>query len=689
MRILAQAQGNPLGLVELLAGAAQEAELPIWLPLSTRLERTFAARVAELPKATRTALLVAALSERADLTEVLAAASRISEQPLGLEVLTPAIDAGLVEPAELRLRFGHPLMRSAIAQGGPEHERRAAHAALAETFAGDPARAIWHRVAASFGTDDELADELAAVAGRTLRRGSVVTAAETLGRAAALTGDEGVRGGRLLDAAELALDIGRDDLVERLLADAEPLALSSADEPRRAWLQRIARLRAPEPAWFEAHLDRIDQLAGDPRRVSQALLTVAFRAWWSDVPRPLRDRMVARARALPPGTPEVIEMVALGLAAPEEHGPEVAAWLARIELDELPSELLRVAAAVTGVVGEFDRGVVIGDHAIARLRARGRYGMLAPALVGRAWDGVYAGSWSATLAAAQDATVVARETDQPLWAVAGLAASAALTGLRGDPERGLALADEAAATLPRGAADGMLAMIENARGLARLGGGDAHGALAHLRRVLDPAEPSYTGFLARWAVADAVEAAVLANERAVARELLDRAAAFPRPARHLTASIAFGRMLLATEAEADALAEAALGACVDLPALRARVQLAHGGHLRRRRRAAEARALLRAARDTYEALDMGPGAERARNELRASGEAVRSAAVDPAAVLTPQELQIARMAADGLSNREIGQALYLSHRTIGSNLYRVFPKLGIASRGELRAVLAQ
>ena len=233
-RILAEAQGNPLGLVELLAGAARaepETALPSWLPLSTRLEQTFAARVADLPQSTRIALIVAALTDRADVTDVLSAASRVSGEPLGLEVLTPAVAAGLVEIAELRVRFRHPLMRSAIAQGGPEPQRRAAHAALAETFAEDPARAIWHRVAAAHGTDDALADELATQAKNAVRRGSVVTAAETLGRAAALTGDEPARGARLLDAAELALDIGRDDLVERLLADAGPLAL---DERRPA-----------------------------------------------------------------------------------------------------------------------------------------------------------------------------------------------------------------------------------------------------------------------------------------------------------------------------------------------------------------------------------------------------------------------------------------------------------------------
>ena len=177
-----------------MRGAA-EVELPEYLPLSTRLERTFAARVADLPLNTRIALLVAALTDRADVTEVLAAAARVCGEPLGLDAFTPAVAAGLVEVDEQQVRFGHPLMRSAIAQGGPETQRRAAHAALAETLAGDPARAVWHRVAASFGPDDALADELSAVAQRAVRRGAIVTAAETLGRAAALTGDEAARGG--------------------------------------------------------------------------------------------------------------------------------------------------------------------------------------------------------------------------------------------------------------------------------------------------------------------------------------------------------------------------------------------------------------------------------------------------------------------------------------------------------------
>jgi DNA-binding NarL/FixJ family response regulator len=672
-RILAEAQGNPLGLVELLAGAARadaDLDLPAGLPLSARLERTFAARVADLPAATRDALVVAALSDRTDVTEVLAAASRLNGAPLGLEVFTPAVAAGLVEVDELRVRFGHPLMRSAIGLG----EHRAAHEALAAVLADDPARSIRHRVAAAGDTDDGLADELAATANDALRRGAVVTAARTLGRAAALTGEEPARGARLLDAAELALDIGRDDLVEQLLAGAAPLALAPDDLPRRAWLERISRLRAPAPAWFEAHLDRIEELDGE--RASQALLTVAFRSWWADVPQPLRDRMTAQAR----GAPEVIRMAALALVEPVVNAAEVRDWLERVEPDDIPGELLRLAAISGPIVAAFDRGIVLGDRAIERLRARGRYGLLAPALVGRAWSGVHAGGWSATLAAAQDAHVVAQETGQPLWSVAALAAAAALNGLRGDLDSALALADESAATLPTGTADGMLAMVEYARGLAYLNAGHPDDALAHLRRVLEG-----DGFVARWAVAEAVEAAVQRNDRPAGHAIVQRAAALPHRSPHFEASLAYARLLLATEAEADALAATALATAS--PALRARAQLAHGGWLRRRRRAGEARALLRAARDTFEALDMATRAERVRAELRAAGEAVRTAAVDPAAVLTPQELQIARMAADGLSNREIGQALYLSHRTIGSNLYKVFPKLGVASRGELRALL--
>jgi DNA-binding NarL/FixJ family response regulator len=123
------------------------------------------------------------------------------------------------------------------------------------------------------------------------------------------------------------------------------------------------------------------------------------------------------------------------------------------------------------------------------------------------------------------------------------------------------------------------------------------------------------------------------------------------------------------------------------PFLRARVQLAYGEWLHRQRRDSAAREPLRAAREGFDALGVIPWSDRARQQLRSTGETSRRRTPAAREQLTPQELQIVQMAADGLSNREIGQKLYLSPRTVSSHLYRVFPKLGITSRTELRAAI--
>ena len=173
-------------------------------------------------------------------------------------------------------------------------------------------------------------------------------------------------------------------------------------------------------------------------------------------------------------------------------------------------------------------------------------------------------------------------------------------------------------------------------------------ALAHFERVLDVTQPWHSDFVARWAVADAIEAAVSANAYERARELVARGAAFPHPSRWLEASVAYGRLLIAADAEADALRRCRPGGvCGAARRCALGCSSRTAGILRRRRRAGEARALLRAARDTFEALDMGTFAERARSELRAAGEAVRVADVNASVLLSPQELQIAQLAAGG------------------------------------------
>src|SRR5258708_10395840 len=139
--------------------------------------------------------------------------------------------------------------------------------------------------------------------------------------------------------------------------------------------------------------------------------------------------------------------------------------------------------------------------------------------------------------------------------------------------------------------------------------------------------------------------------------------------------------------EAELLFQAAITEATSLPLMVARGQVAYGIWLRRQRRVAESRAPLRAARDAFIAIGATPLAERARGELRASGENSPRRVPRASDRLTPQELQIAQMAAAGMSNREIGQSLFLSHRTVGFHLYRLFPKLGITSRNQLRASL--
>jgi RNA polymerase sigma factor (sigma-70 family) len=210
-----------------------------------------------------------------------------------------------------------------------------------------------------------------------------------------------------------------------------------------------------------------------------------------------------------------------------------------------------------------------------------------------------------------------------------------------------------------------------------------------LRRIHDPTDLAYQSFLRTFTTADLVDAAVRSEQIETIRILTDELEELARrtSAPILHAGLRYARPLLATDENVEALFHAAIESNTEWLFLRARGQLAFGEWLRRQRRPSDARAHLRAARDTFDALGTIPWSERARQELRASGESSRQRLPEARDRLTPQELQIAQLAAGGLTNREIGQMLYLSRRTIGSQLYRAFPKLGMSSRAELRDIL--
>ncbi len=684
-RLFAEAAGNPLALVELpVPFKRHEAELSEWLPLTARLERAFAARESELPEATRRVLLLAAVDDGGVLAEVLAAAGET------LEVFEPAVAARLIEIDGRRVRFRHPLMRSAIHQSAGPARRQAAHAALAEALAGQPERRVWHRAAAVLGTDEEVAEELEVAAALARRRGDIVAAVAALERAAGVTPASARRAGRLLRAAALGVELGRRELVDRLLEAVDPLDLEPVERGRIAWIRGMIDPAIPAEPARAALVDAADlaHREGDDELALNLLWLVASRSFWS-VPGEATRRSIAQA-AERVGRPQD-SLLVLGILAyvtPREHGPLVLDALDRAAAaDAGAARLLGTAAHV---IGAFDRS---GPHlaaAAADLRAQGRLGHLARLLVLHAWGSTYVGEWDVAIPAAAEARRLAEETGQPVWGAGADLLLALLAALRGDHDRAreYAAASEQA-VLPMGAAF-VLAAIQLARALDALGAGRHADAFEALLRVWDPADPSHHPFMRAWMIADLAEAAAHSGQRERGMALLEElegsglllASTYPH------AAAAYARAVLAEGEVAAELFQAALGPEVRRwPFLRARVLLAYGAWLRRERRVAESRAPLRAAREAFDALGAGPWSERARQELRASGETSRRRATEVRDELTPQELQIAQLAAGGLSNREIGQTLYLSHRTVGSHLYRIFPKLGITSRAELAGVL--
>jgi ATP/maltotriose-dependent transcriptional regulator MalT len=290
-----------------------------------------------------------------------------------------------------------------------------------------------------------------------------------------------------------------------------------------------------------------------------------------------------------------------------------------------------------------------------------------------------------------EAERLADETADPVWAAGAQAMKAVLAALRGDLDFAATLATSAERIQVPSGTNFLLAIVQMARGLAALSNGRAGEAYDELRRMFDPADPAYHPVMSYWAIADLAEAAVRSGQPKAGRALVDKVARVTSQAssRWTQIEVRYANALLADDDHAESEFLATLGGDIGRwPFLRGRVLLSYGAWLRRQRRVARARAPLRAARQAFDALGAIGWGERARQELRASGESSASRTPDARDQLSPQELQIANMAAQGLSNREIGQKLYLSHRTVASHLYRVFPKLEITSRAQLGRVLA-
>ncbi len=697
-RLVAGMAGNPLALMELprslnhaeLTGAEL---LPEPLPLSARVEEAFLARARLLPEATQTMLLVAAADEGEELPTVVRASASLG---VPLQALDAAELAGLVSIRGQGLAFRHPLTRSAIYHGASVSQRRAAHEALAGALPGEREadRRAWHRAAAAVEPDAGIAADLERAAERALERGGPAAASLAYERAASLSPDDAARGRLLLAAAQHAWFAGRVDRTIAILGRAEPLVSGPVERADLARWRGLVKLTHGIPAEAPQDLIRaaVDVAPEDGGRAVYLLNLASVAAAISGeegVSEVIAD-VAARLDLDTDAYTRMLRDTLIGLGAHvrgdfAEAGLRLRGAIALAEeLDGLfalrPAALLLAGRAAL-FAGDDRSAAELHQRVASIARHDGTLGLLTQILPRLGHTELWTGRWSSAAAGAEECVELGRDIGQDDVAAHGLALRGLIAALQGHEERCQSLARESGAM----ASAQRLAHVEDisrwALCVLALGLGRPEAALERARGI-DHA------LIRFWAATDRIEAAARAGDTAAARVWLGELERWAEGSRSRSAMAAalHCRGLLAEDA-ADG--ERLLGAAIEAhheagrPFERARASLALGELLRRARRRIEAREHLRQALEGFEALSAEPWAERARAELRASGQTARRG--DPGArdQLTAQELQVAQFVAQGLSNRDVAAQLYLSPRTIDFHLRNVFRKLGIASRTQL------
>jgi len=697
-RVLAEAAGNPLALWELpitVQAPAVERPYSDIPPLTARLEQAFAARLPDLGSVPRLLVLLAAVNDGEALSEVIDAATIALGTSVSADEIGEVVDLALLQTDGVVLKFRHPLVRSAVWQSASDPARRAAHRALARALAGDPDRSAWHEAAAASGADEAVARILDQAAERALGRGAPSSAVSLLGRAAELSEEDGPRGRRLLRAAEVAFQLGRPDDVQRFMVRAQGLRLEATERGRLAFLQGAFDDGTPGDAEGVSRLIHSAAQArddGEPQLAAELLIGASSRCWWGEPGQAVRDELIATADSLPLGgsDPRLLAAWAVGgkLARHRHVVERLNQWAEQQSVDPSDGALLGRAAFVCG---EFERTLQFAQPAVDGLRQQGRLGLLAAFLVMRTFAAMYLGRWDLMETSADEARRLASESQQPVWEACAVLAQANLAGLRGFAERSTELLSVTERVAVLTGNEALINGVQASRGLRELGQGNPGGAFRHLRRTSDEDDHAFHPVQRFWVVDYLAEAAVGGGFVDEARTILRRMESVlgDAPGAGIHRAMRFARAVLAEDGDADsAFAEAFQLSRAASPWYRARLDLAYGTWLRRSRRASGSRGPLLSAHGVFEALGATAWAERAARGLRASGLKDQQTAARPATVpLSPLELQIARLAARGLTNREIGQQLFLSHRTVGSSLYRIFPKLAITSRAQLHVVL--
>jgi DNA-binding CsgD family transcriptional regulator len=686
-QLVAATGGNPLALVEIPGGLRERQRLgtePLDDPLraGAAVERAFGARVGHLSASARRALLVAAVSDTDDLAAILLAALEDAD------ALDEAEAAGLIVVEGDRLRFRHPLVRSAMYSGASDGERRRAHAALADALAAvDADRSAWHRALSTVGHDEQVASRLAQVAEAAGRRGGVAAQARLLERSARLTPDPERRADRLHDAGRAAHHAGRMDYAAALLDEA----LTLATDPRlRADLVEsrtdVARGSGGVAQWLDVCRAEADGIAAqDPQRALRLLWQVLWHVIDDDEvesARALLDRMTALSPE-----PDDDLYVLRARAWVSEHENDIAAVRVAtrrsLELGagHIPEHAIDVAYTVS-FIGECDEARAVLEPLIERCRREGSLFDLAQALCALAGvEGISTRVASAE-AAASEAVALAIEAGLPYvecLSLAHLAVAEARLGKHVECREHAQRALELSPQVMHGAAPSIAWF---AIGISALTDGRIHQAIEALECSRDASGT------ASWQP-ELIEAYLRSGRVDDARQLFGVA---ERDARtiHALRRVARSRATLADEADTETAFDEALRLCdaEKWPLDRARCQLAYGEQLRRSGQRVAARVQLRSALEGFERIGAASHAERARQELRASGEKVRARAADEPEQLTAQELQIALLVAHGATNREAAASVFLSPKTVEKHLSSAYRKLGVRSRTELARRLA-
>jgi DNA-binding CsgD family transcriptional regulator len=698
-RILAEAQGNPLALLELPVALgpglrASATALPSALPLGRRLQALFGTRIAKLPPRTRQLLLLMALDGTGDVRVLETGAA----PDAGYRDLATAEQARLayLDEATHRLQFHHPLMRSAVVDLSHADDRRAAHRTLADVWADQPERRAWHLAEATVEPDESVASLLEAAAGRILARGDPVSCVKALTRASELSPRSADRQRRLAAAAYIGADVVGDlgkasgVLAELRRGEVEVQgSLQAAIASSAVLMQADGDVATAHRLLVRAIETRVRDGGVDPgvEEALHALMMLCYYGGQPDLWQPFH----AIVRTV--DAPLAVIQNSQTFADPVRTAwPALAPLEAAIEaLDEQsdPTRIVRtgIAAVYIDRLGGCRDALwrVVRD---ARQGGAVASGMLALNELG--FDDFWTGNWDEADDLIGEAVRAAEAHGYRLQTWPAKLISALIASARGDDRPTEELNAIIQWARPRG-----FGAVEwyasHARSLAALGRGDFEEAFQQASRISPPGVLASHVPHALLVAMDLVEAAVRTGRdaEAAAHVAAMQAANLAALSSRLALVVGGSAAMAAPDDEAPELFEAALS----LPGIErwqfdlARVRLLYGERLRRRRAMSDARVQLNAALETFERLRARRWMDRTTMELRASGQTKPRAGEDVLDRLTPQELEIVTLAASGLTNKQIAERLFLSHRTVGGHLHRAFPKLGVATRSALRDAL--